>query len=569
MSAPAPPPGRRLYIMSDAGKPIWASTTEPEHALAPLAGLVTAVLGFAASGGDALKAVVAGTTSAVVIVRGAVVLLAVSPYGETEAFLALLLEALYHQILFTLTGAVQKKLRASASYDLRDLLGGTQPVLAGLVKQGHADAGLMAGAVKAFPLEPRHRAEAGRVLVACRAGTGQDVLYGVLLVGGRVLTVLQPKEPLAHRLQPADLRLMVNFVQSQSSSLKGTESWTPLCLPRFNANGYLYSYVGYVDEPSDLCLMLVSAQKSPDTFLTFQTWKGAITDALEREGVIQAVRQSKALAARPGNGDDKFLNSYAQLTQQAAAVAAAQPSNAARTAAAASGGAMSAAGHVASQEAYANAVARADVAATAADLASQHKPLHFLYMHRPGSMTKVGARSLGTSSGSSAAKAAAASGSLTKSSSLTGLGSEPSLPQYICPAQPAFPYSASEESAMCACVSLQESVLRLRHHSILPEATLAAPTVLAAAPNSASGSVGASAEQPVAAAIFECEPVNPVCVHRSALSVVVGLSGDGYELHALFPSSLQPAEALAAAQHLIAAIHQEAPSLFIDRPPAY
>ena len=565
--------------MSDAGKPIWASTTEPEHALAPLAGLVTAVLGFAASGGDALKAVVAGTTSAVVIVRGAVVLLAVSPYGETEAFLALLLEALYHQILFTLTGAVQKKLRASASYDLRDLLGGTQPVLAGLVKQGHADAGLMGGAVKAFPLESHHRAEAGRVLVACRAGSGQDVLYGVLLVGDRVLTVLQPKEPLAHRLQPADLRLMVNFVQSQSSSLKGTESWTPLCLPRFNANGYLYSYVGYVDEPSDLCLMLVSAQKSPDTFLTFQTWKGAITDALEREGVIQAVRQSKALAARPGNGDDRFLNSYAQLTQQAAAVAAAQPSNAARTAAASAGGSLSAAGHVASQEAYADAVARADVAAAAADLASQHKPLHFLYVHRPGSMTKAGARNLGTAS---AAKAAAGGGgggsgvqalspSLSKSSSLTAPGTEPSLPQYVCPAQPAFPYSGSEEAAMRACVCLQESVLRLRHSSILPEATLATPTVLAAAQNSASGgsSVGASAEQPLAAAVFECEPVNPVCVHRSAFSIVVGLSGDGYELHALFPATLQPAEALVAAQHLIAAIQQEAASLFIDRPPAY
>ena len=145
-----PPPGRRLYILSDAGKPIWASTNEPEHALSPLAGVVTAVLGFAASGGagDALKCVVAGSTSAVVIVRGAVVLLAVSPYGETEAFLALLLEALYHQILFTLTSLVQKKLRASAGYDVRDLLGGTEPVLAGLAQQGPADAGLLASAVR-------------------------------------------------------------------------------------------------------------------------------------------------------------------------------------------------------------------------------------------------------------------------------------------------------------------------------------------------------------------------------------------------------------------------------------
>ena len=120
----------------------------------------------------------------------------------------------------------------------------------------------------------------------------------------------------------------------QGGSLKGTESWTPLCLPRFNAGGYLYSYVGYLDPTADLCLLLVSAQPSPDTFLTFQTWKAAIAASLEREGVLQAVRQATALAQRPGHSDDRFLSAHAQAAAQAAAVAAAQPANAARTAAA-------------------------------------------------------------------------------------------------------------------------------------------------------------------------------------------------------------------------------------------
>jgi len=33
------------------------------------------------------------------------------------------------------------------------------------------------------------------------------------------------------------------------------------------------SYVGFVDEPSDLCLLLVSSSSAPETFFTFQTWK--------------------------------------------------------------------------------------------------------------------------------------------------------------------------------------------------------------------------------------------------------------------------------------------------------
>ena len=239
MAASAPPPGRRLYILSDAGKPIWTSTAEPESVLAPLMGVITAVLGFASSNRDALKAVTAGDTTTVVLVRGAVVLVAVSPYGETEVFLAALLEQLYHQILFTLTSMVQKKLVASSSYDLRNLLGGTEGILAGLADRGLRDPGpLLLGAVRTLPLAPAVRDECGRVLATARAQSGGSMLFAVLLAGDRLVTYLQPCLPEAHRLHPADLRLLVNFVAAQKA-LRGAESWTPLCLPRFNANGYL------------------------------------------------------------------------------------------------------------------------------------------------------------------------------------------------------------------------------------------------------------------------------------------------------------------------------------------
>lgn len=174
---------RRLYILTEAGKPIWASTGESEAALAPLMGLATAVVGFAESsstldawtdlrcrqdkqlrrrlqharpgsrdkgrsgggenqkGGaaddgeydddgfsdtaasaeammmpaprrDRVRCVVAGRSRMVFLNRGAVLLLAVSHLlDDTESFLALLLESLYHQILFTLTAGVQKTVR--------------------------------------------------------------------------------------------------------------------------------------------------------------------------------------------------------------------------------------------------------------------------------------------------------------------------------------------------------------------------------------------------------------------------------------------------------------------------
>ena len=78
-----------------------------------------------------MRCVVAGRSRMVFLTRGSIILLAVSPFGEAEAFLALLLEGLYQQVVLTLTAGVQRQLR-DRRYDLRNLLGGTEQVLAGL-----------------------------------------------------------------------------------------------------------------------------------------------------------------------------------------------------------------------------------------------------------------------------------------------------------------------------------------------------------------------------------------------------------------------------------------------------
>ena len=80
-------------------------------------------------------------------------------------------------------------------------------------------------------------------------------------------------------MHTADLLLMMNFVNTQPA-LKASESWTPLCLPSFNSTGFLYSYVSYVSD--DLCLLLVTANNSPDGFHYCKTAKDRIVEDLEQ-----------------------------------------------------------------------------------------------------------------------------------------------------------------------------------------------------------------------------------------------------------------------------------------------
>lgn len=73
----------------------------------------------------------------------------------------------------------------------------------------------------------------------------QDVLYGLIVAGGRLVSVVRPKK---HSLHPGDLHLIFNMLfEAGSVQAGGGENWIPLCLPGFNNTGYLYMYVSFLD----------------------------------------------------------------------------------------------------------------------------------------------------------------------------------------------------------------------------------------------------------------------------------------------------------------------------------
>lgn len=62
-------------------------------------------------------------------------------------------------------------------------------------------------------------------------------------------------------LHPIDLHLIQNLVDS-SESLKTAESWTPICLPKFDPNGYMHGHVSYLAEDCQACLLLLTVDRN-------------------------------------------------------------------------------------------------------------------------------------------------------------------------------------------------------------------------------------------------------------------------------------------------------------------
>ena len=70
-------------------------------------------------------------------------------------------------------------------------------------------------------------------------------MYGILLAGERVVALAEPR---AHALHAHDVLLLSSFVLGSDSFRAAAESFSPICLPRFNPSAFLHAYVRFLDE---------------------------------------------------------------------------------------------------------------------------------------------------------------------------------------------------------------------------------------------------------------------------------------------------------------------------------
>ncbi|KAL7307903.1 hypothetical protein TKK_0000219 [Trichogramma kaykai] len=75
-----------------------------------------------------------------------------------------------------------------------------------------------------------------------------------------------------------------------SESFKAAESWTPICLPRFDSNGFMHAHVSYVAEDCQACLLLLIVDR--DVFFTLSEAKQKIVEKLRRTNCLEAINES-------------------------------------------------------------------------------------------------------------------------------------------------------------------------------------------------------------------------------------------------------------------------------------
>mmetsp|Transcript_31591 Transcript_31591/g.33912 ORF Transcript_31591/g.33912 Transcript_31591/m.33912 type:complete len:623 (-) Transcript_31591:130-1998(-) len=241
---------------------------------------------------------------------------------ETEAYSRVRLEYIYAHLILMLTTNVQHIFLQNPAFDLRSMIQSSEKLLRGLLDEScpegkNAGPYSVAGVQSCFPLSYKIRHQASKVLQSIAGRIeNQSAVFALLIVGDRLLTVVQPSfRP--QQLRVSDLHLLLNFITKQPGLLS-SELWIPMCLPRFNSSGFLYAYTSCFDIPSRLTLLLLSSHNTTEQFQLLRAASQTIREQLGVPAVSDSVlkiREDDAPGEESTSLSSSCTNNNRSMTQ--------------------------------------------------------------------------------------------------------------------------------------------------------------------------------------------------------------------------------------------------------------
>ncbi|KAB8251857.1 vacuolar fusion protein mon1 [Aspergillus flavus] len=291
---------KHYLILSAAGKPIWTRHGDG-GLISTYIGVIQTIISFYEDSQDRLNSFTAGDTKFVIVAKGPLYLVAISRILESETQLKLQLEALYMQILSTLTlPSLTHLFSVRPSTDLKRPLQGSETLLSTLADSfTKGSPSTLLSALECLKIRKAHRQTINNALLKTRTNS---LLYGLVVAGGRLVSVVRPRK---HSLHPGDLQLIFNMVfEAEAVKAGGGESWIPVCLPGFNSSGYLYMYVSFVDLREDagnvaddtatkeesVAVILISTDK--ERFFELQEMRNSFIEQLEKDGSLKIMKEA-------------------------------------------------------------------------------------------------------------------------------------------------------------------------------------------------------------------------------------------------------------------------------------
>ncbi|VDP73402.1 unnamed protein product [Echinostoma caproni] len=260
-----------VFVLSEAGKPIYSRYGD-ESRLSSIIGVMQALVSFVATSGDELQSISAGERHFVFLRKPHLILVAFGRFRDSKEHLGMMLDYVYSQILSLLTlQRLEMRFERQRNLDLRRLLVGDTRLISSIIDFVEDSFDAFLQAVTCVPLATNVRDAISQMII--HSVKNRDVVFAVLLHRNRVVSFVRMKGQMLH---PMDLHLIVNLVSSTQAFKDAQTHWIPICLPKFDANGFLYANIAYLDDNISLALLSVDNTQ----FYALQEAKDAIFERL-------------------------------------------------------------------------------------------------------------------------------------------------------------------------------------------------------------------------------------------------------------------------------------------------
>ncbi|KAF3330364.1 protein SAND-like isoform X1 [Carex littledalei] len=271
---------KHFFILSNSGKPIYSRYGD-EHKLAGFSATLQAIISFVQNSGDSIKFVRAGKHLIIFLVKGPIYLVCISCTDEPIEALRGQLELLYGQMLLILTKSVNRCFEKNPKFDMAPLLGGTDAVFSSLIHSFSWNPATFLHAYTCLPLSYPTRQAASAIL---QDVAESGILFAILMCKHKVVSLVGAQKASLH---PDDIFLLANFILS-SESFRTSESFSPICLPRYNPMAFLYAYVHFLDLDTYLVLLTTSS----DSFYHLKDCRVRVQNVLAKSNVLSEIQRS-------------------------------------------------------------------------------------------------------------------------------------------------------------------------------------------------------------------------------------------------------------------------------------
>jgi hypothetical protein len=240
---------------------------------------------YVVDSGDSIRSIRSADTIISFLNKPPLILVGVSRNRLSAQQLTVQLTYIFNQILSILTlTQLTRIFQQRSNYDLRRMLSGSERLITHLSVSMDQDPSFFLSAVRCLSLAASTRDLISESII--RYCNKKNVFFGLLVAENQLITLIRKKN---HFIHPADLHLIMNMINA-TESFKNSESWTPLCLPKFDSSGFLHAYVSYLGEECPACLVLITADRN--SFFKLSEARGQIKERLERHNVMVAIGEA-------------------------------------------------------------------------------------------------------------------------------------------------------------------------------------------------------------------------------------------------------------------------------------